>query len=110
MEIIFDIATPSLNKFKGKWATLNWKKRFLSKLHNYEFLALKKKIKKTIIIQRLGSRLLDEDNYHGGCKPMVDAIKEKGLIVDDCPKWCEIKWKKQVKCKRSEEKTIIEII
>lgn len=110
MQIVFDIATPSLNKLNGRWSKLNWKKKFLSYLRNYEFLALKKKQKKTLIIERYGSRLLDRDNYHGGCKPMIDAIKEKGLIVDDSPKWCEIEWKEQVKSKRTEEKTIINII
>ena len=38
-----------------------------------------------------------------------DAIKEKGLIVDDRPEWCEIVYLEQIKCKRGDEKVIVDI-
>lgn len=108
MIIEFDIATPSLNKMVGRWVGSNWKKKFLSRLQGYELIK-SKKCRKQLKIQRFGSRILDEDNYHGGCKKMIDAIKEKGLIVDDRPEWCEIIFLPQCKCSRIYEKTIVEI-
>jgi len=109
LHIKFNLATPSLNKLNGRWAKLNWKKKFLSRLKNYEYIAPKKKFFAKLTITRHGSRILDTDNYHGGVKSLVDSIKEKGLIVDDSPKWCDIIFQEQVKCKRGQEKTEIEI-
>jgi hypothetical protein len=34
-------------------------------------------------IERLGVRLLDEDNLYGGTKSIVDAMRYAGLIPDD---------------------------
>jgi hypothetical protein len=110
MKITFDIPTPSLNKLtKSRWACLNWKKKFLSRLKNYELLALRKKKRTGLTIQRHGSRILDKDNYCGGCKPLIDAIKEKGLIVDDRPEWCNTVFLEQIKCRRGQEKVIVSI-
>lgn len=108
MKIEFDIATPSLNDLhQNKWQIINWKKKFLSRMKNYEILALRKKQKRYLTIQRHGSRILDDDNFYGGCKPLIDAIKEKGLIIDDRNEWCEIKFLPQVKCKRGCEKVFV---
>lgn len=107
MEITFDITTPSLNTLKGRWACLNWKRKFKSRMKNYELLALRTKKKMTLTIQRYGSRVYDTDNYHGGCKPLIDAIKETGLIVDDRPEWCDVVYLDQVKCKRGEGKVVV---
>jgi len=42
----------------------------------------------TIISYR--KRLLDEDNNVGSTKPLLDAVKDMGLIWDDSPKFCEL--------------------
>jgi Holliday junction resolvase RusA-like endonuclease len=34
-------------------------------------------------------RKLDADNLVGGCKPVLDALKRLGVIVDDSPKWLD---------------------
>lgn len=110
MKLIFEVtATPSLNKLKGhKWAWVNYKRRYKRELQGYELLALKKKVKCKMVITRYGSRLLDADNYAGACKILIDQIKNKGLIVDDSPKWLDISFE-QVKCRRGMEKTVVEI-
>ena len=36
-------------------------------------------------ITRCGTRLLDADNLAGGCKPIVDALRYRGLIPEDDP-------------------------
>lgn len=107
MIIQFDIPTPSLNKLKGKWGHANSKKKFLSRLKGYELLTkgLEKK-KRYIKIICYHSRQYDEENFIGGTKGLVDALKEKGFFVDDSPKWLE-REHHQVKCKRGEEKTIV---
>ena len=104
-------ATPSLNKLNGRWSKLNWKKKYHKEMHNYEVAyGLKTKKRMKVVYERFSSRLLDKTNYHGGIKPLEDAIKEKGMIVDDSIKWCEVIYKPQVKCKRGCEKTIVQIL
>ena len=44
--------------------------------------------KVTIISYR--KRLLDEDNNVGATKPLLDAVKDMGLIWDDSPKFCDL--------------------
>ena len=102
-------ATPGMNKLKGRWAFLNWKKKYHRELRNYYLLAPKVKVKTVMKIQRFGSRIFDVDNYYGGVKSLVDTIKELGLIADDSAKWCEIIFLPQVKCKRGLGKTEVEI-
>lgn len=101
-------ATPSLNKLHGnRWQMSNWKKKYLKELYHYEYCCqAKEKVKLTIF--RYGSRLLDNDNLIGGCKPLIDALKEKGLIRDDSPGWIDLHIL-QTKVKRGEEETIVTI-
>ena len=35
-------------------------------------------------------RALDRDNLIGGQKPLVDAMKQAGILKDDSPKWAAI--------------------
>jgi hypothetical protein len=54
-------------------------------------------------------RLLDADNYAGGCKPLIDQLRYAKLIEDDDPETIEITFR-QAKCKtKAEEKTTIQI-
>ncbi len=100
--------TPSLNKLhKNRWQMLNWKKRYLRELQGYDIYKLKKRVKMRVIYERYGSRTLDQENWFGGTKPLTDALKDLGLIVDDRQEWLEIEHRPQVKCKRGYEKTLI---
>lgn len=60
-------------------------------------------------ITRRSPRLLDADNFAGGCKPVIDQVRYAGLIPDDSPEKVEIRFT-QEKCKKGEEGTLIEII
>jgi len=54
-------------------------------------------------------RLLDADNYAGGCKPLIDQLRYAKLIEDDDPETIEITFR-QVKVKtKAQEMTTIEI-
>jgi hypothetical protein len=41
-------------------------------------------------IERHASRLLDADNFAGGCKPLIDQLRYHGLISDDDPASLEV--------------------
>jgi hypothetical protein len=60
-------------------------------------------------IERKSIRLLDADNYAGGCKPLIDQLRYAKLIPDDDPESVEILFvQTKVKTKK-EEMTHIEI-
>jgi hypothetical protein len=60
-------------------------------------------------IERKSLRLLDADNFAGGCKPLIDQLRYANLIADDDPETIEILFQ-QVKVKtKKEEMTTIEI-
>lgn len=80
--------TPSLNEFayssrwkvksiQDKWVKMLWA---LIGTNREKFKAAGKR---NLTIVRRGKRMLDMDNLYGGAKPVVDAIKSLGLIVDD---------------------------
>jgi Holliday junction resolvase RusA-like endonuclease len=102
--------TPSLNKIKGHWQIWNWRKRYIKELSGYCYFAPKTPKRAVLRIKRYGSRELDCDNLVAGLKPLLDAMKKTGLIVDDRSKWLEVKEFVQVKCKRGEEKLEVELV
>jgi len=60
-------------------------------------------------IERKSIRLLDADNFAGGCKPLIDQLRYAKLIADDDPETIEILFvQSKVKTKK-EEMTHIEI-
>lgn len=99
-------ATPSLNKVKKWQARHGWMKKYLKELAGYEFVLKKANGFRFIDIIRYGSKEFDNDNFVGGCKNLVDAIKKKGFIVDDSSKWVKINYQ-QIRCRRGEEKTVV---
>jgi hypothetical protein len=53
--------------------------------------------KRRLTIIRHGKRALDQDNLAAGCKSLIDCLKERRLILDDCPRDCELIFH-QAKC------------
>ncbi len=49
-----------------------------------------------------GQRPYDEGNLVGGAKPLVDALRDAKVIVDDSPKWVQI-WYRQERSPRGKE-------
>lgn len=43
-----------------------------------------------LTIVRFSARLLDADNFAGGCKALIDAVRREKLIPDDDPRSVEI--------------------
>lgn len=60
-------------------------------------------------IKRYGYRILDADNATGGCKPLIDCLKEAGLIENDSPEYIDLEVVQQLVMRREEERTEIQI-
>lgn len=54
-------------------------------------------------------RLLDIDNFIGGCKFLVDALRYSGLLEDDSPDKMEAIFRQNKVAKRMEQKTEVNI-
>ena len=52
------------------------------------------------------SRFQDKDNMYGSVKPLVDAVKKLGWIVDDDPAHLDLKVE-EIKSKRVDQRTEI---
>ena len=54
--------------------------------------------------------LRDEDNLYGGSKPLLDALKVSGVIVDDDRTWVTVRHV-QTRCARGETpKVVVDIV
>jgi hypothetical protein len=63
----------------------------------------------TLRITRHACRLLDADNFAGGCKPLIDQIRYAALIPDDDPASVELQFCQEKVGKKTLEMTTIEI-
>jgi hypothetical protein len=59
-------------------------------------------------ITRHAPRPLDADNFVGGCKPLIDAIRRAGIIRDDDPASVDITFAQRRSSKR-DQRTEIEV-
>lgn len=60
-------------------------------------------------IERRACRLLDLDNFAGGCKALIDCLKEAGFLADDDPGSVEITFAQVRVRTRKEEGTAIHL-
>ena len=63
----------------------------------------------TLRITRHACRLLDADNFAGGCKPLIDQLRYAALIPDDDPASVELQFCQEKVAKKTLEMTTIEI-
>lgn len=63
----------------------------------------------TLRITRHACRLLDADNFAGGCKPLIDQLRYAALIPDDDPASVELQFRQEKVTKKTLEMTTIEI-
>ena len=57
-------------------------------------------------ITRFAKQRLDEGNFVGGCKALVDILVRAGLAEDDSPDWISIEYEQ---VRSIDPKTVIEI-
>ncbi len=107
MQIIeIPIKTTSLNKIQGR----HWSRAHRLKTLWDTWIGIKKRGArgpyKNVRITCHRKQLLDPDNFIGGCKQLVDALKWHDLIKDDSEKHVSIDYEQAVSKK---DKTIIEL-
>lgn len=75
---------------RGKWTEHNSRLKYLRQLRGYNLVhGLKgRRLFVALRIMRMGRRALDVDNLYTGAKPLIDAMKQTDLIVDDNAEWC----------------------
>lgn len=102
IEVFVPKLVKSMNKFKGRhWSYYaRIKKGWLSALalmlgrgdHRNAFQHVK------ITAYWDSTRnFLDDDNFRGGCKPVVDCLKNLGWIKDDSLKWVRVEYVQKIK-------------
>ena len=60
-------------------------------------------------ITRHACRLLDADNFAGGCKPLIDQLRYAALIPDDDPQSVELQFRQEKVAKKHLESVTVEI-
>lgn len=91
IELTIPVPSPSLNRTHGShwshyrkvqkaWREEVWAAAINAKCGKPQYP------RSSLTIERYGKRLLDPDNFTGGLKPICDALKLAGLILDDSPK------------------------
>jgi len=84
--------TPSLNKYlRMHWTA----RRRLKERYGWELVAAgahdpkyaAREEYRLVRFMSFRKELLDYDNLVGGCKPLVDAMVDTGLLADDSPKY-----------------------
>lgn len=98
--IRIDMVPPSLNKYmRMHWAV---KKRLRESYGNLLRLCLadagielpeittKMRVQISIHSRGATARRLDTDNLYGGCKFLVDSMRDVWLIRNDSPKWLDL--------------------
>lgn len=89
--------TPSLNvtrkahwaskgRERKRWSMLVLVAKSEARLFNRQPILQKARV----TIQRYGGRALDHDNAVGGCKDLVDGLRDNGLIWNDDPASLEL--------------------
>lgn len=64
--------------------------------------------KARVTVRVYRKKLQDEDNFRGSLKPIFDAMKKLGLIVDDSRQWLEQDCM-ELKAGKTDERTEIEV-
>jgi hypothetical protein len=97
LEIVFDFASPSGTKFRGKSAwkwLMNYNKRYDKYLQGYHLIGkYNAHEKRTVTITRVVASgrefIKDKENLMFGCKALKDALKRAKLLVDDSMEWLD---------------------
>jgi len=106
--------TPSLNITRaGHWRTRHQRRKHWSMLvlvakSEARAFSVQKLERARVTIQRHGGRKLDEDNLAGGCKDLIDGLRDNGFIENDDPDHLTVRFE-QHPGTRTPRQTIITI-
>ncbi len=107
--------TPSLNKTlrQGHWSRhlkhrKHWSMLVLVAKSEAGIYAAPNFTRARVTIERHGGKAMDQDNFSGGAKALIDGLRDNGLIVDDDPEHLDLRFE-QHPGTRVPRKTIIRI-
>ena len=94
IEVFIPMRTPSMNKFKGGWKVYHYRYKMPWKnaLAFFFTKKAKEKVPRNVVITTYHDKFYDKDNHIGGCKPIIDALRDLGWIWNDSIKWIEAKY------------------
>lgn len=105
--IIPNHVTPSLNEVNK----LHWRKRdkLRQKYQKYIMAYVRNQHlgKVRLEVYRHSPGTLDDDNFRGGCKQLIDALKLQKVIVDDSDQYIKEKFYEQVRIARGGPKMMV---
>jgi len=115
LKIIIKTLTPSLNPLlrMNRFKRLEKKESFAWEVFvelqeqnpDYDVIATPRKMRMNIISYR--KSFLDRDNFVGGLKPLIDAIKELRLIYDDSEEFLNLEAEQRIEKKKKNNRTEI---
>jgi len=116
-KIVIKSLTPSLNKLlvMNRWKRaelkddLAWEVYAELQEQNPDYKVITAPQKKRLNIVSYRKSFLDKDNFIGGLKPLIDAIKELKLIYDDSPIFLNLQAEQKIEKKRNKQRTEITI-
>ncbi len=94
------VSLPSQNQLRGyaggrlgRFPATSWRRRFERELVPLLRSARCRGPAELEIVRLIGPRQrpYDADNLTGGCKPLIDALRLHGYILDDCPEMLTLK-------------------
>lgn len=97
---------------RSKW-THAWKDQVSIALNNFRKEIKSKKyplVKAKVIIKLFTCSLMDYDGAYGSVKPCLDSLTENGVIMDDSPKYIDLKVEQVKVNKKCDERVEMEII
>ena len=116
-KIVIKSLTPSLNLLlrMNRWKRMELKENLAWEVFaelqeqnpGYEVITTLRKMKLNIISYR--KSFLDRDNFVGGLKTLIDAIKELRIIYDDSPMFLDLEAEQKIEKKRKNQRTEITI-
>jgi len=100
IKMVLPLKVESLNKvgpYRHWRIYYDYKKKWIDAIgFTLQHIEEPEQVRRKIRITSHRKRLLDSDNLIGGCKPIVDAIKKRGYIVDDSPQWVNIRYEQKM--------------
>jgi hypothetical protein len=107
--------TPSSNAFLWKhWSVKrkirkDWSLYVLEAKHNARAL-VKATSRAHLTIHRYAARRLDIDNLVGGCKFLIDALVEQGLLLGDSPDLLHVEYRQTPVKEKAERGMVLRIV
>jgi len=117
-QVSIPVVTPSNNEIRGMNMHVykRLKQSFAAHIQGqlldqkYEINKIKEPARRKVLIISYRKRRFDKDNQYGGLKPLLDALKDIGLIWDDHEKWIDLETRQSIDGKNPRTEIYVEPI